>query len=262
MTDGEPVQARRPGHVSSAIVPSPPPVVRIDASLDLDGGVVDLAARVLVAGVVPDPRFGREAEVAATAGALAEAGADLVDVSLAPRLVGPAVRASGVPVAVRAATVEAAAAAARAGAAVILVPIAALAEVGRAAAATTGRPRGQSPAASGATAVSEATPAASGATPAGRAPALVALVDDLPGIGEARAVAERAGVPLALDSSRWSGAEAIAHEAAAVAEGCRILRTADVRRSRRVAEVMSAILAARRDPVVTPSPHVDDEGPR
>jgi hypothetical protein len=202
--------------------------VRIDASLDLGGVVVDLAARVLVAGVVPEPRFGREAEVAATAGALVETGADLVDVSLAPRLVGPAVRAVAVPVVVRAETVEAAAAAGRAGASLILVPVGVLPDL----------------------------------VGAGDPPPLAALVDDLAGLADARAVAERAGVPLALDSSRWAGAEAIAREAAGVAEGCRILRSADVRRSRRVAEVLSAVLAARRDPGATTSAHVDDEGLR
>lgn len=249
MTRREAVQARRRRHLSSAVVPSPPPVVRIDASLDLDAGVVDLATRVLVAGVVPEPRFGREAEVAATAGALAEAGSDLVDVSLAPRLVGPAARAVDVPVAVRADTAEAAAAAGRAGAAVVLVPVAVLAEV--AVATPTAGPGGSgSPTMSG-------TPA-----PGGPAPALVALVDDLAGVAQAREAAGRAGVPLALDSSRWTGPEAIAREATAIAEGCRILRTADVRRSRRVAEVLSAILAARRDPPATPSSQLDDEGPR
>jgi dihydropteroate synthase len=38
----------------------------------------------------------------------------------------------------------------------------------------------------------------------------------------------------------------MAREAAAVAQGCRLLRTTDVRRSRRVAEVMAALLRARR----------------
>jgi len=224
--------------------------VHIDASLRLDGGVVDLASRVLVAGVVPEPRFGREAEVAATAGAVVQAGAHLVDVSLAPRLIGPAVRAAALPVVVRATTVEAAAAAWRAGAAVILVPIAALPEL---AAATSDAWSGTSTRSS----------AARSSRPSGDAsPALVALVDDLLGIEGARAEAERTGVPLAYDSSRWSGAEAMAREAAAVAEGCRILRTTDVRRTRRVAEIMAAILDARRDPAAIPSSDVDDEGPR
>jgi hypothetical protein len=204
-------------------------VVRIAAALDLDGGVIDLATRVLVAGVVPEPRFGREAEVVATATALVRAGADLVDVSLPPRLVGPAVGAVRVPVAVLADTAEAASAAGRAGAAVVLVPVALLPGVARAAEA-------------------EPAPAAPGSTHGRPRPVIVGLVDDLAGIADARVTAGRAGVPLGFDSSRWSAADAIAREAAAVAEGCRILRTTDVRRSRRVAEVMTAILEARRPP--------------
>ena len=235
--------------------PSPPPVVHIAASLDLEGVPVELAVRVLVAGVVPEPRFGREAEVAVTAGAVAEAGADMVDVSLAPRLIGPAVRAVPVPVAVRVGSGVAAAAAGRAGAALLLVPVALLPEVAEAL-------RHAAPSAPPSAHASRSAPAPASAR---RSPALVALVDDLPGVGEARAAADRAGVPLAFDSSRVSGAVAIAREAAAVAEGCRILRTADVRRSRRVAEVMTAILAARREPgadlSVTPS-RPDDEGLR
>jgi hypothetical protein len=61
-----------------------------------------------------------------------------------------------------------------------------------------------------------------------------------------RAQAERWSVPLAFDSTHWSGAAATAREAAAVAAGCRLLRSNDVRRSRRVAEVTGALLAARR----------------
>ncbi|HEX6569745.1 MAG TPA: hypothetical protein VF015_11285, partial [Acidimicrobiales bacterium] len=78
----------------------------------------------------------------------------------------------------------------------------------------------------------------------GAAPA--AVVDDLADLDDARAAAESLGVPLAFDASRRSAADAMASEAAAVAEGCRLLRTTDVRRSRRVAEVMGAILGARR----------------
>ena len=222
--------------LSSAIVPvpSPSPVVHIEAALDLDGGAIDLATRVLVAGVVPVPRFGREAEVVATATALVSVGADLVDVSLSPRLVGPAVRAVRVPVAARVDAVEAVAAAGRAGAAVVLVPVALLPGVAHVAEA-------------------ETAPAAAGSGHGGGRATIVALVDDLAGVAEARAAAGEAGVPLAFDSSRWSAADAIAREAAAVAEGCRILRTTDVRRSRRVAEVMAAILEARRPPAGAPN---------
>lgn len=206
------------GHVSSAVViaPSLPPVPCVDAGLSLGGGVVDLATRVLVAGVVPAPRFGREGEVVATAAALVASGADLVDVSLPPRMIGPAARAGEVPVVVRVASVEQAAAAGRAGAAAVLVPAGVLARRGR-----------------------ESEPPALG-------PSRVVVVDDLADLTAARAVAERLRLPLAFDSTGWSSAAAIAREAAAVAEGCRLIRTTDVRRSRRVAEVMAAILGARR----------------
>ena len=63
----------------------------------------------------------------------------------------------------------------------------------------------------------------------------------------ALALAARAGVPLAFDSTRLPAApRPLAAEAVAVTDGCRLLRTADVRRSRRVAEVLGAVLGARR----------------
>jgi hypothetical protein len=183
--------------------------------LVLGGQRVDLRTRVLVAGVVPPPRFGREGEVLATAASLRAAGADLVDVSLPLRLSGPVARAGDVPVAMRAGTAAEAAAARRAGAEVVLVPPDAADDAA-----------GESGAESGAVAV---------------------VVDDLAGVGAARDVAGRLGAPLAIDASRWSGPEAVGREAAAVSLGCRLIRTADVRRSRRVAEVMGALLAARRE---------------
>ena len=60
------------------------------------------------------------------------------------------------------------------------------------------------------------------------------------------AVAAAAGVATAFDSTRLPAGDALAAESLAVADGCRLLRTADVRRSRRVAEVLGAVLAARR----------------
>jgi hypothetical protein len=169
------------------------------------GGAPD---RVLVAGVVPAPRFGREAEVLAAARAVRAAGADLVDVSLPPSLLGPVARAGDVgPVVARVADGDEADVARRAGAAAVLVP----------------------------------PSAARAAGDASRGPTVV-VVDE---VGD-MAAAGSAGLPLALDVSRRSGADAIGAEAAAIALGCRVVRTADVRRSRRVAEVMGAILAARR----------------
>lgn len=189
--------------------PTPLPVPVAGTGLVLAGRSVGLRTRVLVAGIVPAPRFGRESEVLATAAAVRDAGADLLDVSLPPRLVGPAARSGIAPVAVRAGSAAEVEAARRAGAAVVLVGAELAEELG------------DGP---GATAV---------------------IAGDLAALAAAREVAERRGLPLALDAGGWTGPEAVGREAAAVALGCRLIRTADVRRSRRVAEVMGAILAAR-----------------
>jgi hypothetical protein len=192
--------------------PTPRPAPAAGAVLVLAGRPVDLRARVLVAGVVPAPRFGREGEVLATAATLRAAGADLVDVSLPPRLAGPVARSGGAPVAMRAQSAEEAERARRTGAEVVFVP----ADVAGAAAAC------------GHVAV---------------------LVDNLAALPSARDVAAGLGLPLAVDAAGWSGPEATGREAAAVALGCRVIRSTDVRRSRRVAEVMAALLAARREGV-------------
>lgn len=189
--------------------PTPLPVPVAGTGLVLAGRSVGLRTRVLVAGIVPAPRFGREGEVLATAAAVRDAGADLVDVSLPPRLVGPAARSGIAPVAVRAGSAAEVEAARRAGAAVVLVGSELAEELGDGA---------------GATAV---------------------IAGDLAALAAAREVAEHRGLPLAIDAGGWTGPEAVGREAAAVALGCRLIRTADVRRSRRVAEVMGAILAAR-----------------
>jgi hypothetical protein len=179
--------------------------------LVLAGGSVDLRARVLVAGVVPAPRFGQEGEVLATAATLRAAGADLVDVSLPPRLSGPVARSGDTPVCVLARSTEEARMARQAGAQLILVP-------------------------RGVAAVVESD-----------ADSVAIVVDDLAELPAARELACGLGLPLAVDVTRWSGPDAVGREAAAVALGCRVIRTGDVRRSRRVAEVMAALLAARRD---------------
>lgn len=199
---------------STPVVLPPPPDPSTGPVLPLPAGPVDLTARVLVAGVVPSPRFGREGEVTATAAAVAAQGADLVDVSLEPRLIGPAVGAVDVPVVTRAATVEVAVAAGTAGAAVVLLPPAV---------------------------VAGAPPGALGSTGA----SVVVLVDGLGHLAEGIAVAARAGIPVGIDSWGLGRDDAIAAESLAVSAGCRLIRTGDVRRSRRVAEVLGAVLAAR-----------------
>ena len=195
-------------------VPSSTPLPTPGAVLPLPGAPADLRARVLVVGVVPAPRFGREGEVVATARAVVERGADLVDVSLAARLLGPAARAVARPVVVRARDLEAAAAAGRAGAAVALLPAAVVDDAGH---EHLDRTR----------------------------VAVAVVVDDLAALAGAVSVARGAGVPVAFDSTRLAATEALAAEAVAVTDGCRLLRTSDVRRSRRVAEVLGAVLAAR-----------------
>jgi hypothetical protein len=188
----------------------------VDLSFRLGDGAVDLSTRALVAGVVPLPRFGREAEAAATAASLATRGADLVDVSLPARLIGSVAASSPVPVVARVGSLEDALAAAHAGASAILALAPLLDDL-------CGHP---------------------GLLTSGTVPVLV--LDDLSGLSEASTMAAGLGVPLAFDSTRLPGAAAIGCEAAAMAEGCRLVRTADVRRSRRVAETMAAILGARR----------------
>ena len=209
--------ASQEGDVSSALVvlPSRTPSPLGRDMVSLAGTLVDLRSRVLVAGVVPAPRFGRENEVAATARAVAASGADLVDVSLGPRLVGPASHASPVPVIASVASLDAAAVAGRAGAALVLVPADVVAAASVDGLRNVGVP-------------------------------LAVVVADSAGVAGAVDLATRVDAPVAFDSTRLPAGEALAAEALAVTDGCRLVRTADVRRARRVAAVLGAVLAARR----------------
>jgi hypothetical protein len=199
---------------------APLPVPLVDAAVPLAAGTVDVRSRVLVAGVVPPPRFGREAEVVASAAALVAAGADLVDVSLPPRLAGPVAATPGTSVAMQADTVDAAVAAARVGARVVLVAPS-LADAASASVAAVGR---------------------------GDRTTVAIVVGDLADVPAGRAATGPRRLALVFDATRWSGAEAMARESAALVAGCRVLRTTDVRRSRRVAEVLGALLAAADEP--------------
>jgi hypothetical protein len=174
------------------------------------GRTVDIRVRALVVAVIPTPRFGRENEVAATVAAAASAGADLADISHGPRLLGPMARGGPIPACARVADLAAGAAAHAAGAALVLVPPAL-----------------------GPAAVERDWPAA-------------VVVDDVADIAAAREVAAPLGLPLAVDTAGAAEADALAVESVALAEGCRIVRTTDVRRTRRVVEVVAAILEARR----------------
>ncbi|MGH9228430.1 MAG: hypothetical protein ACRD07_06805 [Acidimicrobiales bacterium] len=188
-----------------------PSVPRVDLALTLGDTTFDLRWRALVGAVIAAPRFGRESEVLATVRAAGRAGADIAVTSLSPRLVGPATRAGGVPIAAKVSSLEAAEAAAEAGATLVLVP---LDLVGAAADA--------------------------GAT-------VALLIDDIIDIDRARTVVGDRPVPLAIDTSAISTREeALAVESVAVPLGCRLLCTNDVRRTRRVVETVAALLAAQR----------------
>ena len=188
-----------------------PPVPQVELALTLGDKTFDLRWRALVGAVIAAPRFGRESEVLATVRAAGQAGADIAVTSLPPRLVGPATRAGGLPIAARVSSLEAAVAASEAGAALVLVPadlVGAVADAGA---------------------------------------NVSLLVDDVRDIDHARSVVGDRPVPLAIDTSAVSTRdEALAIESVAVPLGCRLLCTNDVRRTRRVVETVAALLAAQR----------------
>jgi hypothetical protein len=252
------------------------------ARLVLGDVEVDLRGRALVAAVVPAPRFGRESEVLAAAAAARDARADLVDVSLEPRLLGPAARSGLLPVVARADDVATARARSAAGAAVVLVPPAVAAALagsdgygdrdGQASDPTggiTGAPgaaaepgatdragvAGVSPDRAGGPGVTSdravAGRAAGALARGGRADdvAIAVVVDDVRELSGAAELAERLGVPLAYDAARRPAVDALAQESAALVGGCRLVRTTDVRRTRRVVEVVAALVDARRPSV-------------
>jgi hypothetical protein len=79
-------------------------------------------------------------------------------------------------------------------------------------------------------------------------PAVLVAGDDdgLANLPAALDAATARGWPLAVDVGGWSGPAAVARETAAIAGGCRLVVTADPRRTRRVVEVMAAVLGARQ----------------
>ena len=194
-----------------------PPLPQVELALTLGGTAFDLRWRALVGAVVAAPRFGRENEVLAAVRVAGQAGADLAVTSLPPRLVGPAIRAGGLPVAARVSSLDAAEAAADVGAALVLAPAELMEAV-----ADAGVP-------------------------------VALLVDDLADVDRARSQVGDRPVPLAIDTSAMSTREeALAVESVAVPLGCRLLCTNDVRRTRRVVETVAALLAAQRRPVDGP----------
>lgn len=189
-----------------------PPVTTPDLGLSFGAGPIDSTTRALVVAVVPPPRWGREAEVLAGVRQAAEAGADVVEVPAEPRLLGPAVGADLAPVAARVTSPSEARAAWAAGARLLLVP----------------------------------------------APQAPAIVDD-PEVGDRQlatlvadarsardAIADHPDRPVALDVTGLAPIDAVAEASLALAVGVRLVRTGDLRRTRRVVEVMAHLLEARR----------------
>jgi hypothetical protein len=189
-----------------------PPVTTPDLGLSFGAGPIDLATRALVVAVVPPPRWGREAEVLAGVRQAADAGADVVEVPAEPRLLGPAASAGIVPVAARVTAADAARAAWAAGARLLLVP------------------------------APQAPPVVD--DPAASDWQLATLVTDARG-GRA-AVAAHPDRPVALDVTGLPPVDAVAEASLAIAVGVRVIRTGDLRRTRRVVEVMAHLLEARR----------------
>jgi hypothetical protein len=209
---------------------TPPPVERVRASLPLGDRVVDLATRALVVSVVPSPTWARENEVIAAVRAAADAGADLAEVPADPRLLGPSAQAGHLPLAARVTTAPAARAARRAGASLLVVPAEYLADVTAATAAQEG--------------------------PAGRMPdpltdsPLAVLVPDAHAARRARAaqtpVAGQDEQIVELDTLHRKGVDLVTETSLALAFGARVVRTNDIRMTRRVIEVMATLLEARR----------------
>jgi hypothetical protein len=189
-----------------------PPVTTPDLGLSFGAGPIDLTTRALVVAVVATPRWGREAEVLAGVRQAAEAGADVVEAPAEPGLLGPAAGAGIVPVAARVMTAEGARAAWSAGARLLLVPASQAPEVAD--------------------------------DPAAGDWQLATLVADARGGRDA--VAAHPGRPVALDVTGRPPVDAVAEASLALAVGVRLLRTGDLRRTRRVVEVMAHLLEARR----------------
>jgi hypothetical protein len=189
-----------------------PPVTKPDLGLSFGDGPIDLATRALVVAVVPPPRWGREAEVLAGVRQAAEAGADVVEAPAEPRLLGPAASAGIVPVAARVTTAEGARAAWAAGARLLLVP----------------------------------APQASAVLDDPAAPEwqIATLVTDARS-GRAE-VADHPDRPVALDVTALPPIDGVSEASLALAVGVRLVRTGDLRRTRRVVEVMAHLLEARR----------------
>lgn len=220
---------------------SPPPVEPVTARMTLGDRTVDLASRALAVAVVPSPRWARESEVISGVHAAADAGADLVEVPADPKLLGPAAQAGGPPVAARVATAPSARAALAAGAGLLLVPAENL-DLVRA---------GEQPR-EGSGAVNSARPHQD----INRS--LAVMVQEIGGVRACRAalssssalqdsISSGAGgeVPVAFDTLHLTDVDLVAETTLALSLGARIVRTHDIRKVRRVIEVIASLLEAR-----------------
>jgi hypothetical protein len=205
------------GRVYVRVVPSiaAPPVVLPPQTLPLGDRVADLSTRALIVAVAPEPRFAREAEIVAWVRAALDGGADIVEVPSDPRLLGPAARERGGVVTARATTAAERDAVLAAGAAFALVPADVLDDV------IAGDP-----------------------DPADSPGREVVLVGDARSARDARD--DDPARPVALDVTRLTGVDAVSEESLGLAVGVRLVRTTDLRRTRRVVEVMAHLLQARR----------------
>lgn len=145
--------------------------------------------------------------------AAALAAADVVEVPAEPRLLGPAAASGELPIAARVETATAARLAWHAGASLLLVPKDAL----------------------------DAVVDGQGPTDEWQLAVLVETARQ--GRDAVQASPER---PVVLDVTGLTGADAVSEESLALSVGVRLVRTADLRRSRRVVEVMAHLLEARR----------------
>lgn len=214
---------------------SPPPVDPVSASLTLGDRIVDLTSRALVVSVVPSPRWARESEVLSGVRAAADSGADLVEVPADPSLLGPAAQAGFVPVAARVTTASSARAALSAGASLLLVPAESL-EVVRA---------GDGPQ----TPSGEMSPGVSWEDMAG---SLAVMVRDIGGVQALRApgggppAVTGGESPVAFDTLHLTEVDLVAEATLALSCGARVVRTHDVRKVRRVVEVIASLLEVRQ----------------
>lgn len=207
--------------VLAMTVQTPPAVDLVDAALAIGDRVVDLATRSLVVAVIPSPVWARESEVLAAVRAAADAGADVAEVPAEPRLLGPAAAAGLLPIAAHVGTVTVARAATGAGARLLLTS-------------------------------TDSEVAAPGVLDDEGVAPLIRLGRSAQEVQTARSQMSGAfsgsgdETVVGLDTLHLSGIDIIAEASLALSVGARVVRTRDVRRSRRVVEVMAALLEARR----------------